>query len=914
MYRMGWRDTPELPLAEDIMKEAGELPRENHLNAVYLHKDAYFEVQYELLRHEGVEPIRKAVQEYRSAPEMIESAETCVYTDVFVRGTNIIRLGVMIRVTFSSVRARHYINWPVSQRLVPGTIVALSPAWDNFQTRCIVASVTGRYDELIDSPMTPPPLDLEIHDAQTTAGLMDPDQDYVMIEARSSYFEAVRHVLEGLKHAAQDESPFDKYLVRGSNSVDRLASMPCSASSVDISTLNDGIRRSASMPIPVQGDITNYVQSKARLDKSQMLALQRMVTKELAIVQGPPGTGKTHTSMAALKVLLSMQPFDVPIIVTAQKNDTVDELLVRCHNLGINFVRIGGQSKNKTVSDRSLVSLRVQSRGNTWRRDGYQKRLDILKSQARRLLKRCFPPRNQQLILPEHFREVGLISSKQYDSIAVSWDGDVKSIGGQVARHPLGPWLGDQVLSAKPHRSIHVPLNGGAGVEVVSEHESSEDVAVRNMKEQLTGKPILMSRWNSMRLPDIAGHDPGSSSLAKQLLDGNPNLWDIAPDCRGIVYQYLERLHVLSTKLALGTVFKQVNEVVKKLKLIRLREDVDTVRKSGARIIGCTTTGLTKYRGLIAATQPRVMMIEEAAEIREANITAALFPSLQQIILVGDHMQLAPHADVLELSRPPFNLKVSLFQKLVERGLEYSSLQIQRRMAPDVRKLLSAWYPLLVDHPCTESQGAIPGMGAQTLLWFDHRHAESSDRYSSKFNAFEADMVVGLYDYLVLNGTIPSDITILTFYNGQKSYILNSLRRKYSFASRYAGDGEDDAGPEVQTVDGYQGKENEIVLVSVTRSPKNRSKPDAGFLKDQMRAIVALSRPRRLLVVLGDTQNLLASSAQPIWSECHGGSCKPALGASIPDRSAASTAQTSSELSTVTRASVLSTEKNLIDL
>ncbi|GKT69757.1 DEAD box helicase [Colletotrichum tofieldiae] len=147
------------------MKEAAELPRENRLDAVYPNKDVYLEVKYRLLRHEGVEPIRRAVDKQALTLEL----------QVFVRGVNIIRLGVMVRVTFSAMRARHLINCPASQRLLPGTAVALSPALDNFQTRCVVAAMAGRYDELINSPMTPPPLDLEIPDAKITAGLMEPD-------------------------------------------------------------------------------------------------------------------------------------------------------------------------------------------------------------------------------------------------------------------------------------------------------------------------------------------------------------------------------------------------------------------------------------------------------------------------------------------------------------------------------------------------------------------------------------------------------------------------------------------------------------------------------------------------------------------------------------------------------------------
>lgn len=602
-----------------------------------------------------------------------------------------------------------------------------------------------------------------------------------------------------------------------------------------------------------------------------MMALRRMITKELAIIQGPPGTGKTHTSMAALRILLSMHSNDIPIIITAQKNDTVDELLIRLQKLGVSFVRLGGQAKAVAVSERTLYSLRMSSRDKTWRRDRFQKQLDSLKSQVKLLVNRCFPPFHQQLIMPQHLQDVGLITTAQCESIMGVWAGTADKIAGEICRHPLGPWLGDQFLVKELHRSIHVPM----GRDDVKDDNSLDCSNLRPIsnrkKEQLTGKPISVSRWAVMTMPAEAGLN--WEIKAKQLLLQHQNLWEVPARFRGMAYRYLEQQYSASTKLALETIFRQINDVVKELRMVRWQEDLDTVRKSGARIIGCTTTGLTKYRGLIAAMQPRVMMIEEAAETREANIVAALFPSLEQMILVGDHMQLAPHADVFELGRPPYNLNVSLFQRLVEGGLEFSGLQIQRRMVPDIRGLLNVWYPSLADHECTRGRDFVPGMGSQRLVWFDHQHPESANRYSSKVNAFEAEMIIGLYNHLVCHGTKPSEVTLLTFYSGQKAYIegiLSRNRARVPVSERDNGDSDEYAGPEVQTIDGYQGKENEVVLISVTRSPEDRRKPDAGFLKDLRRVIVALSRSRRLLVIFGDAQNLIQSPGQAIWSEVLG--------------------------------------------
>ena len=61
---------------------------------------------------------------------------------------------------------------------------------------------------------------------------------------------------------------------------------------------------------------------------------------------------------------------------------------------------------------------------------------------------------------------------------------------------------------------------------------------------------------------------------------------------------------------------------------------------------GCTTTGLSKYRGLLAALEPRTLLIEEAAETKEGTIIAGMIETLQHLILVGDHQQLQANCNV----------------------------------------------------------------------------------------------------------------------------------------------------------------------------------------------------------------------------------------------------------------------------
>ncbi|KAK2025154.1 hypothetical protein LX32DRAFT_68803 [Colletotrichum zoysiae] len=88
-----------------------------------------------------------------------------------------------------------------------------------------------------------------------------------------------------------------------------------------------------------------------------------------------------------------------------------------------------------------------------------------------------------------------------------------------------------------------------------------------------------------------------------------------------------------------------------------------------------------------------------------ANITATMFTSLHQMIIVGGHMQLAPHSNVPELIWTRFNLNASLlFHKLVRHGSKYSSFHVQRRTTPDVRNYGSA-VPGLGVQKCRGCQG-----------------------------------------------------------------------------------------------------------------------------------------------------------------------------------------------------------------
>jgi helicase required for RNAi-mediated heterochromatin assembly 1 len=244
------------------------------------------------------------------------------------------------------------------------------------------------------------------------------------------------------------------------------------------------------------------------------------------------------------------------------------------------------------------------------------------------------------------------------------------------------------------------------------------------------------------------------------------------------------------------------------------------------------------------------LLIEEAAETREANIVSALYPSVQQLILVGDHQQLAPKCDIQRLGDAPYNLNVSLFQRMVNLKMPFVMLNQQRRMRPELRRILNPFYPKLVDHPSVKDSNNrpdVPGMGGRNSWFFHHTWPEDMNANFSKFNEQEAEMITNFFAYIVSNGTPPEKITVLTFYKGQRKVLLRLLKRHPSLMGSEFN---------VCTVDSYQGEENDIILLSMVRSPQPDRGYAVGFLEDERRAIGAISRARRGFYIFGNVENV----------------------------------------------------------
>lgn len=596
------------------------------------------------------------------------------------------------------------------------------------------------------------------------------------------------------------------------------------------------------------------------LDASQMKAFQRIMTRELAVVQGPPGTGKTFTSVASLQSLVVATQGSLahlservpPIIVAAQTNHALDQLLQICLQQQIGIIaRLGGRSSNDSISQRTVQRICRKSK-HKMQPDPEERTRKETVNRFKDLLEVVFPTR---LVSAGDLYINGLLTFDQHQSLTQPVEDWERS---SAICDPIEAWLG--ITDEEPKTFGHYPKS--SSTQSGSETSSEEDSYCPN------GEFIPV---NTNRISGLRAYRPSDDSdnkiwqhQAEHYLKTTTNLYDVKPPIRRIIYWYLEKKLVQRGTRDIRELLQSHEQCTRRLKINRHGHEAKVLSNEEVNIIGCTTTGLTKYWHLLYALGPRILMIEEAAETREANIVSGLFPTLEQLILIGDHQQLMPQVDTQVLASAPYNLHVSLFERLVNLGLPYSTLNVQRRMRPEIRQVINALYPDLVDHHTVDQLPSVPGMKFN-LWWFKHDQPESKASVSFSNNT-EAEMIVGLVWHLIATGTDPRKITILSYYSGQIKLIDSKLRE-----CRRLGKVHPSRELSVSTIDGFQGEENDIILLSLVRSPRSIHSTSVGFVSSENRATVALSRARRGLYIFGNATNLLKADfkSKQTWQKVY---------------------------------------------
>ncbi|XP_055377794.1 NFX1-type zinc finger-containing protein 1 isoform X2 [Condylostylus longicornis] len=260
------------------------------------------------------------------------------------------------------------------------------------------------------------------------------------------------------------------------------------------------------------------------------------------------------------------------------------------------------------------------------------------------------------------------------------------------------------------------------------------------------------------------------------------------------------------------------------------------------RVIGMTTTYAARCNVLIQLLKTPIVLIEEAAEVLESHIVAALTKNTQHLILIGDHQQLRPTTSVYRLSQK-YNMDISLFERMINNRLNCVCLNKQHRMRPEIADLIRGTiYKQLHDHDIVTKYKKINGM-AKNMFFITHNSSESKfNDESTKKNVYEAQFLCALANYLLMQDYKPEDIVLLTTYNGQMIQLLNE-RKQYPSLQKVR----------VTVVDNFQGEESKIILLSLVRSNEDNR---IGYLAMKNRICVALSRAKEGLYAIGNMEFL----------------------------------------------------------
>ncbi|KAJ8938439.1 hypothetical protein NQ314_011475 [Rhamnusium bicolor] len=280
-------------------------------------------------------------------------------------------------------------------------------------------------------------------------------------------------------------------------------------------------------------------------------------------------------------------------------------------------------------------------------------------------------------------------------------------------------------------------------------------------------------------------------------------------------------------------IFKVYNE---------FRDMEDTQIMKNSLVVGMTTTGAARLQASLQALKSPIVIVEEAAEVLEAHIISSLTNYCKHLILIGDHQQLKPSTANYKIETQ-YLLGISLFERMVLNKIQCHTLNIQHRMRPEISCLVHpSIYPVLEDHKSVMNRPPICGL-ENCLYFIDHQEPEQLCKDSSKKNVHEARFLINLAKHLILNGYKPENITILSAYLGQM-FEMQREKSQYKLLLQDV---------RIAVLDNYQGEESDIILLSLVRS---NTENKIGFLKNENRVCVALSRARNGFYMMGNMTQL----------------------------------------------------------
>lgn len=271
-----------------------------------------------------------------------------------------------------------------------------------------------------------------------------------------------------------------------------------------------------------------------------------------------------------------------------------------------------------------------------------------------------------------------------------------------------------------------------------------------------------------------------------------------------------------------------------------------------ARVIAATLVGSDNR--LLQGMKFGTLFIDEAAQALEAACWIPIGKA-SRVVLAGDHCQLPP--TIKSMAAKKGGLEVTLMERIVEnKPEEVTLLKMQYRMNDEIMRFSSDWFYFgqVESAPLVRHRGILDY--DLPIEWIDTSDIDAREEFVGatfgRMNKREAELTLAVLQHYfekigrprILEERI--DVGIISPYRAQVQY-LRQLIGKREFFKPYR--------PliSVNTVDGFQGQERDVILISLVRA---NDEGQIGFLSDLRRMNVAMTRARMKLIILGDTTTL----------------------------------------------------------
>jgi hypothetical protein len=570
--------------------------------------------------------------------------------------------------------------------------------------------------------------------------------------------------------------------------------------------------------LPRVVDDVDFVQGN--LDNPKKHAVQKALgSDDFLVVQGPPGTGKT-TFIAELVVQFARRNPDARILVTSQTHAALDNVLERLEGLdsSLRLVRVA-RPEDPRVST-GVADFLIDTVVNRWR--------DDVVSRGRAYLRRWAKERG----ISERDVEIATLYE---EAAAAAAKAELLESERALLRRELDTLrtAGGDSETRERGRTAQLRLDAA-------------EAEVASLEDDLVGVKNRLVQLRAVEPRDLDG------AFAREFKERAESA--VGRDHPAFAHcQALIRL--------LGDWHSRFGRSDEFYGAALLR----------AHVVAATCLGLHSFKGA-DAVEFDLCIIDEASK---ATATEALVPMVQakRWVLVGDQRQLPPfiedallRRDILqehELSER--DIRETLLDRLIQRLLPacVAMLSTQHRMVPEIGELISTCF---YDGELVSAPSSRPAWLAhvleQPVVWYTT--ARSPKRYeasvgTSKANSLEARTIKQLIGRLNFAATHTGELLNVAVLSGYLAQLTAIERQLAGERDTWTG-----LQLECSSIDAFQGRECDILIYSVTRSNREGI---LGFLREERRLNVALSRGRFGLVLVGD--HVFARGAGDIGNPFH---------------------------------------------